>query len=210
MNFVFQNQTGNGSSDDSSSSLKGGDFNWGPEMQGILLSSYYYGYAAGQVPGGVLAGKFGGKRIMGISMMISGLATLLTHIAAITQVGLLIFVRIFIGLVAGANYPSAMVLMGYWSYESENTLLVALATTGAKISPVVSQIVSGYLADFEFLGGWPLVFYFWGILACTFVPIWFLSVKEKPDDMPLTDDGLEASLTRKELSLSVSFFYNLI
>ena len=173
-------------------------------MQGILLSSYYYGYAIGQVPGGIVAGKLGGKTVMGLSMIISGILTLLTHVAATAHVVFLITIRVLVGLWSGANYPAAMVLMGYWSYESENTILLALATTGSKIAPVVSQIVSGILADLQFLGGWPLVFYFWGVVTLLFVPFWFLSVKEKTDNESLTEDDLDASLTRKELSLSVS------
>ena len=187
-----------------SSSLQAGDFSWPPKMQGILLSSYYYGYAIGQVPGGIVAGKLGGKTVMGLSMIISGILTLLTHVAATAHVVFLITIRVLVGLWSGANYPAAMVLMGYWSYESENTILLALATTGSKIAPVVSQIVSGILADLQFLGGWPLVFYFWGAVTLLFVPFWFLSVKEKPDNESLTEDNLDASLTRKELSLSVS------
>ena len=197
---LFQNRSND------SSGPKSGDFHWSPKLQGVFLSSYYYGYAVGQVPGGVLASRFGGKRIMGISMVLSGLATLLTHFAAITHAAVLIVVRILIGLSASANYPAAMVLMGYWSFEHENTFLVALATTGAKIAPVVSQIVSGYLADLPALGGWPLVFYFWGSVTFIFAPIWFFCVKEKPEDFDFDDAILEGSLTRKELSLSASLF----
>ena len=169
-----------------------------------MLSSFYYGYAAGQVPSGIIAGKIGGKNLMGFSLIFSSIATLLTHVAANTNIVWLIAVRIMLGLLLSANYPAAMVLMGYWSYDNENTLLTSIATMGAKIAPVISQLISGYLCDMSWLGGWPLVFYFWGALALTFAPFWIFFVKEKPEADPVTDGTLADTLTRKELSYSVS------
>lgn len=199
---LFQNSSAGGDN------LKEGDFDWSPKQQGIMLSSFYYGYAAGQVPSGIIAGKVGGKSLMGLSLIFSSIATLLTHVAATTNVALLIAVRIILGLLLSANYPAAMVLMGYWSYDNENTLLTGIATTGAKLAPVISQLVSGYLCDLSLFGGWPLVFYFWGALTLVFAPFWIFCVKEKPEE-PVTDGTLADTLTRKELSYSIDLSKNI-
>ena len=44
----------------------GGEFEWDPETQGLILGCFYYGYALNQVPGGVLAERYGGKWFMGM------------------------------------------------------------------------------------------------------------------------------------------------
>lgn len=36
------------------------DFNWDSKQQGLVLSSFFYGYACTQFIGGVIAAKFGG------------------------------------------------------------------------------------------------------------------------------------------------------
>lgn len=35
-------------------------FDWSPKQQGLVLSSFFYGYACTQFIGGVVAAKFGG------------------------------------------------------------------------------------------------------------------------------------------------------
>ncbi|XP_046994351.1 vesicular glutamate transporter 2-like [Schistocerca americana] len=52
---------------------KDGHFIWDRQEQGELLAAYYYGYAAGHIPGGVMADRFGG--VFGgtlISMALTG------------------------------------------------------------------------------------------------------------------------------------------
>jgi ACS family sodium-dependent inorganic phosphate cotransporter-like MFS transporter 5 len=47
---------------------------------------------------GALAERFGAKWVFGCGILVSGILTLLTPIAAKTHVGLLIFIRILIGI----------------------------------------------------------------------------------------------------------------
>ena len=44
----------------------GGEFDWDPETQGLILGTFFYGYAFSHVPGGVLAERYGGKWFMGM------------------------------------------------------------------------------------------------------------------------------------------------
>ena len=48
----------------SSSTTEVGEFNWNEETQGYVLGSFFYGYILTQVPGGWLASKFGGKKLI--------------------------------------------------------------------------------------------------------------------------------------------------
>lgn len=55
-------------------------FYWDEKTQGLILSGFYYGYAATQVPGGYLAEKFGGKWTLGIGLLSTALFTFLTPV----------------------------------------------------------------------------------------------------------------------------------
>ncbi|GIY27882.1 hypothetical protein CEXT_688671 [Caerostris extrusa] len=59
-----------------------GDYIWQPSMQGIILSAYFYGYVCTQVVGGRVAEIVRGKWVMGFSILIASLLTLVTPIAA--------------------------------------------------------------------------------------------------------------------------------
>ena len=60
----------------------GGDIEWDKTTQGWVLSSFFYGYIITQIPGGHLSGRFGGKRVMLVGMLVYALVTLLTPVAA--------------------------------------------------------------------------------------------------------------------------------
>lgn len=72
--------TGNGSSiaalvDNS------GRYDWSQELQGLILSAFYWGYIITHVPGGLLSAKIGGKYTIALGIFVATLFTLLTPYA---------------------------------------------------------------------------------------------------------------------------------
>lgn len=74
------------------------DFHWDETIQGVVLSSFYYGYIVSHIPGGVLADRFGGKHTLGLGILSTALTTLLTPTAAYLGPGYLVALRIVMGL----------------------------------------------------------------------------------------------------------------
>ena len=62
--------------------LQQGDFHWSPDVQGIILSAYFYGYLATEILGAYLAERFGGKIVFGAGLFVSAVFTLVTAPAA--------------------------------------------------------------------------------------------------------------------------------
>lgn len=63
-------------------SNSGGEIEWSKTTQGWVLSAFFYGYLVSQVPCGILAGRFGGKRVMLYGVSLFGVTTLLVPLAA--------------------------------------------------------------------------------------------------------------------------------
>ena len=57
-------------------------FPWDEYTQGLVLSSFGYGYWITQIAGGRLAEKFGIKRIYGTALLLTAILTLLSPTAA--------------------------------------------------------------------------------------------------------------------------------
>lgn len=53
-------------------------YDWDETTQGLILSSFYWGYVVTHLPGGVLAEKFGGKYTLGMGILSTALFTLAT------------------------------------------------------------------------------------------------------------------------------------
>ncbi|KAF8787050.1 Sialin like protein [Argiope bruennichi] len=67
---------------DNDKDFKGAKYNWNSEIQGIVLSSFYYGYIMTQLPGGVLCDKVGAKWLFGGGVLITTALYLLVPLAA--------------------------------------------------------------------------------------------------------------------------------
>jgi len=74
------------------------DYPWSPEVQGLVLSSFFYGYIVTQIPGGWLATKIGGRKLFGIGVGMTALVTLLTPALAAANLYLLVLGRVVEGL----------------------------------------------------------------------------------------------------------------
>ena len=93
--------------------LQDGPFVWEKSIQGHILGSFFYGYLISQIPGGLLAERFGAKWIMAGFLGLSTVATLLTPIASHVHYGLLILLRILCGI--GSVYWSCSSSFVRWS-----------------------------------------------------------------------------------------------
>lgn len=140
--------------------LKDPEFDWNSELQGYVLSSFYYGYIATQILGGYLSAKFGGKIVFGISIGTTSVLTLLTPLCASINVYLLLAVRILEGVSEGVIYPCMQSILSKWAPPAERNRMATIAFSGSNIGTVVSMPLSALLAD---VFGWRWIFYFFGI-----------------------------------------------
>ena len=110
-----------------------GEFNWDSQMQGIVLSSFYYGYLVTQVPGGALAERYGGKRIFLVSLFLSALFTCLGPVAARVSPILLCVVRACQGLAEGPIFPTMYAMAANWLPKNEKSFLMSCLVTGKQL-----------------------------------------------------------------------------
>jgi ACS family sodium-dependent inorganic phosphate cotransporter len=74
------------------------DYPWNSEVQGIVLSSFFYGYIVTQIPAGWFATQIGGRKLFGIGVGVTALVTLLTPALASASLYLLVLGRVVEGL----------------------------------------------------------------------------------------------------------------
>lgn len=79
-------------------------FAWSEEVQGVILSSFFWGYIITHVPGGFLAEKFGGKYVLGIGILWPALLTLLTPLVVNDDPTYLIILRFLEGFGEVINF----------------------------------------------------------------------------------------------------------
>ncbi|XP_055704460.1 vesicular glutamate transporter 1-like [Phlebotomus papatasi] len=154
------------------------DFSWDSKDQGLVLSSFYYGYIWTQILGGVLASKFGGHHVLGFGIGATAILTLLTPLATNISITGLVVVRILEGFFEGTTYPAVQSLLSRWAPVYERSRMSSIGYIGNYVGVFVSLPVSGYLTV-QF--GWESVFYFFGVIGCIWLVMWMCIVRAGPE-----------------------------
>lgn len=142
-----------------------------------MLSSFFWGYIITQYPGGLLAIKFGGVLILGLSILCASVLTLLCPVCAYGNIWLLLVSRFFIGLFSGPMFPSANAIWARWAPPKEKSWIVAFVFSGTIIGTIVGNAISGKLCYYV---SWESCFYFFGGLGIFWSILWLSTIKERP------------------------------
>ncbi|XP_065056228.1 vesicular glutamate transporter 2.1-like isoform X3 [Rhopilema esculentum] len=172
------------------------EFSWNTKEQGIILSSFFYGYIITQIPSGYLAARFGGKNLFGGGILMTGLFTLLTPLAARMSIKFLIAVRVLQGLSQGVTFPCMHAIWSRWAPPIERSRLSTISFSGPVAGTVLGMTLSGTIAYNQ---GWPAVFYFFGLVTIIWSVFWFWMVTDSPFDHPTITD-IELDYLKQELS----------
>lgn len=70
-----------------------GEFDWSEKTQGLVLGAFFWGYVVLQLPGGQMADRFGGKWLLGTSILGTAILTILSPFAARWHYGAFIACR---------------------------------------------------------------------------------------------------------------------
>lgn len=114
-----------------------GTFEWSEALQGVILSSFYWGYIITHIPGGMLVEKFGGKMTLLSGIVATSILTFLTPLS-ITIGGpqLLIINRVVMGLCQGFIYASVFGLLSTWIPLRERTTLGVFVLSGIQVRKI--------------------------------------------------------------------------
>ncbi|VDM50057.1 unnamed protein product [Toxocara canis] len=157
-----------------------GSLIWPKSVQGSVLSAFFWGYLCSQVLGGYLAAQIGGKIVIAGTVISSALLTLISPIAATTDVYIFFAVRVALGFVQGAVFPAFHTMWSMWAPPLERSLLTGITYAGAQIGNTLVMPLSGLLCKYGFAGGWPSIYYVLGVAGLMWSAVWIYFVSDVP------------------------------
>jgi predicted MFS family arabinose efflux permease len=143
------------------------EYGWSAARMGLLQSLFFYGFTASHLPGGWLADRLGGRRVLGTGTLVWSLATGVTPLAG--SFAGLAAVRIVLGLGEGMNMPSISSLVARWFPVEARTRATAVNLTGIHLGTLVALPLSAWIASSY---GWRAIFYAYAVLGCAWVASW--------------------------------------
>ncbi|PKU68872.1 putative anion transporter 3, chloroplastic [Dendrobium catenatum] len=142
-----------------------------------LQSSFLWGYLASSLAGGILADRYGGKRVMAYGVAIWSLATLLTPYAAEHSTAMLLATRTLFGLAEGVALPSMNTLLSRWFPGHERASAVGISMAGFHLGNVMGFLATPVLAAKVGING---SFGFFGLMGFLWLSMWAVGVTNDP------------------------------
>ena len=144
------------------------DMGWSVGTAGLLQSAFFYGFALSQLPGGYLATKFGGARMLPIGVFIWSAATMAVPFVAGDTTALFIS-RVLVGLGEGISPAAATDVIARSVPLRERSRAVAFVFNGFNIGSVLGLSAAPLIIE---AFGWRTVFEVFGALGV----LWVVSV----------------------------------
>lgn len=199
--------------------FKSSKVKWTDEEQMIIHSGFFYGYILTNIPGAVMAEKFGAKPVLLFAGLGSGICSLLFPFVAKISFNFAFLTRVLLGIIQGPLFPSVYILYSQWLPDSERPKLLAIPSALSRfgiilMNPLIPPLVNNF--------GWESVFYFWGCVMLLWCLAWiilgtstpasniFLSSEEKDHiaagmmskNESSNDEIAQSKLTKNVLSIS--------
>ncbi|KAL5720475.1 putative anion transporter 5 [Ranunculus cassubicifolius] len=145
-------------------------------IKGTILSTFYYGYAISQVPGGWAAQKIGGRRVLLLSFMLWSLTCALVPLDP-NRIIILVLARLLIGVAQGFIFPSIHTVLAQWVPPHERSRSVSLTTSGMYLGAAAGMLVLPSLVKFK---GPQFVFLAEAALGGLWTLLWFKYSSDPP------------------------------
>lgn len=100
-------------------------FEWDEHQQNTVMGAFFWLHMILQIPGGLLAQKYGAKSIFGLSNGVVALLTCAIPISAKFDYKALVLLRVTQGLISGASWPAMHTMTGKWIPPHERSRFVS-------------------------------------------------------------------------------------
>merc|ERR1711962_561121 len=150
-------------------------FCWSTDTKQLILGAFFYGYFITQVPGGAMAERIGGKVVLGVTILLTTLGSLLTPVVAFQGPALLITLRVLQGLLSGVTYPALPPILKRWSHAAELGKFISMSYVGGTFGTATTYPLGGFVLH---LYGWETLFYGTGVIGL----LWLVFVTNDPTE----------------------------
>jgi ACS family glucarate transporter-like MFS transporter len=151
---------------------------------GWLISAFLIGYAAFQVPAGLLARRLGARRALTTAVLLWAIFSALTALVprGVPEVLLaLLVIRFLLGGAEAMLFPASSQFVERWFPERErgraNGIIFAGVGAGSGMTPpLVTEIILHC--------GWRAAFWFSALVEVAIAAVWYLAARDAPEKYP--------------------------
>lgn len=164
------------------------EFHISPEVTGIILSTFFWTYFLMQVPAGILADKFGVRRVIAGSAAAWGAAQAANALAfGPWSLGIL---RGLLGFTEAPLFPAGAKVNGVWMPRNERGRGAVLLDGGVPLGSALGGATMAALIAWT--GSWRISFLILGVLTVALAGLVWWYLRDTPADHPnINEDEVE-------------------
>ncbi|XP_057834101.2 probable anion transporter 5 [Cryptomeria japonica] len=144
--------------------------------KGLILSTFFYGYALSQIPGGWVAQRIGGRRVLLFSFIMWSLTTAVVPLDP-GRVKAMVIARLLVGVAQGFIFPSIHNVLAQWVPPHERSRSVSLTTSGMYFGAAAGMLFLPGIVQFS---GPRAVFLAEAAMGGTWALIWLMCATDPP------------------------------
>lgn len=158
---------------------------------GLLEMGNFVGYLFMAIVGGLLAARFGPRRVIALALVLMSLT--LAGMGLVHSFGFALAMRTLTGIGNGAAYVPAMALGAAWFAARLRGLATGIVTAGIGAGTMIAGIIVPII--FETFGsqGWRYAWYILGAAVLLIAAVATLLMRNRPADLGLVPIGAENS-----------------
>lgn len=164
----------------------------------MVLGAFFWLHFLLQLPGGILAAKYGTKKIFGYANLIGCLLCCFMPLASYLNYNLLIALRVLQGVICSAAWPSMHHMSAQWIPANERSSFVS-SYLGSSMGVAVFYPIFGWIMK---TFSWEYIFHFCGAIGSIWFLCWNYFVYDTPAQHPRIDP-IERNYIHETLGSSV-------
>ncbi len=143
------------------------ELGWNEAQMGAVFSAFFCGYVVFMIPGGVLADRFGARRVLAWGVGFWSLFTAATPL--FRSLFPVCLTRYLVGTGQGVNFPCITNIVARHVPVSERARAQAFVLSGISVGSLIGLPLASWIAT---AWGWAAVFYTFGLLGAFWLVGW--------------------------------------
>ncbi|XP_012942927.1 uncharacterized transporter slc-17.2 [Aplysia californica] len=157
-----------------------GPLEWDKQTQGLLLGAVYWTYLALTIPGTHLVAPLKKKHVIIAAMAVTSGVSFLFHGAALLSPWAVFVLKLVQGGCTALLILSMYAMWVPWAPPTERAGLLSLSISGQTAANVLVFPISAFLCKYGLFGGWPSVFYVFGLVGFVWLILFAIFTAETP------------------------------
>ncbi len=150
-----------------------------PEKWGWVVSAFTLGYALFEIPGGIMADRWGARATLTRIVLMWSAFTFATGM--VSSLGLLLLVRFLFGAGEAGAFPGATSAISRWFPSHERSRAQGVVWMASRIGGMISPIL---VVPIQQIWGWRTSFYVFGVVGVVWCIAWYAWYRDRPADKP--------------------------